>query len=336
MSALELVCAAPQVEPAARVLVFDGATRVLPLGELPSLVGPGDVVVLNDAATFPGSVHFQRRELRLEVRLFEKTPRGFKAVLFGPGDFHTRTEHRAPPPRMSEGERFTLAGLEVELVAVDARAPRLVELQFDADEATQWSAVYRHGHPVQYAHQREPLPLWAVQNVYAERPWAAELPSAGHHLSFSALAAMQRRGAVVARLTHATGLSSTGDEVLDASLPWPERYSIPESTLEAVAKARRVVAIGTSVLRALETHAQTGVREGIATEVIGPESRMQVVDALLTGIHSPQESHYRLLGALLEANSLARVTAVAAAAGLRSHEFGDVALLIRERGTGRR
>lgn len=312
-----------------RVLVMNGQPRVLPFTELPSQFGAGDVLVLNDAATFPGSVHFVRGGLRLEARLFEKTAPGFKAVVFGPGDFRTRTEHRAPPPRLSEGERLTIAGLSAEVAAVDSRSHRLVELHFDADEVTQWRALYQHGHPVQYAHHAEVLPLWAVQNFYAERPWAAELPSAGHHLTFALLQAITRTGAVVARLTHATGLSSTGDEALDRTLPWPERYSIPAATLEAVQGAKRVIAVGTSAMRALEAHAVTKAADGIATGPIGPDTRLRVVDALLTGIHSPQESHYRLLGSLLDEVSLSRMLALAQAARLSPHEFGDAALVQR-------
>ena len=313
-----------------RLLIVEGRPRVASFETLPSLVGPGDVVVLNDAATFPGSVHFEHGGATLEARLFEKTPRGFKAVLFGPGDFHTRTEHRAPPPRVEAGARLRLAGLEATVTAVASRSPRLVELAFDVDDATQWSALYRHGQVVQYAHQPTQLPLWAVQNVYGERPWAAELPSAGHHLTFQLLEAMEQRGATVARLTHATGLSATGDEVLDASLPWPERYSIPEETVAAVAEAKRVVAVGTSVMRALEAYAASGQREGVAVEAIEPDTKLRVVDALITGIHSPQESHYRLLGALLPREKLAEAMSLALAAGLEPHEFGDVAFLARE------
>lgn len=323
MTALVRVDAPP------RLLVMDGRPRVVPFASFPSLLGEGDVLVLNDAATFPGSVHFERRGLTLEARLFEKTARGFKAVLFGPGDFHTRTEHRAPPPWVGVGERFFIAGLEAEVCAVDPRSHRLVELAFSADDATQWSALYRHGRPVQYAHQRQPLPLWAVQNVYAERPWAAELPSAGHHLTFSLLAEAQRRGAKVVRLTHATGLSATGDAVLDASLPWPERYSIPAETLRAVQSAKRVIAVGTSVMRALEAQAVSGALEGVATDAIEPSTQLRVVHALLTGIHSPQESHYRLLGALLDEAGLATMRALASEERLTPHEFGDVALLSR-------
>ena len=96
-------------------------------------------------------------------------------------------------------------------------------------------------------------------------------------------------------------------------------------------KAKRVIAVGTSVLRALEAHAVSGELDGIATEPIGPETKLNVVDALLTGIHSPQESHYRLLGALLDQATLVRTVQLAAREGLRPHEFGDAALIFRNR-----
>lgn len=136
----------------------------------------------------------------------------------------------------------------------------------------------------------------------------------------------------MARLTHATGLSATGDEVLDASLPWPERYSIPAQTHAQVEQATRVIAVGTSVLRALEAQAVSGTLEGIAFEPISPRTPLHVVDALLTGIHSPQESHYRLLGALLDDAQLTELQALASREQLRSHEFGDVALIPAHQG----
>jgi Queuosine biosynthesis protein len=228
MGDVQVASAAPVLSASTpRLMEIGEKLRLLSLEALPSLLGPGDVVVLNDAATFPGSLHFQHDGQTLEVRLFEKTPTGFRAVLFGPGDFHTRTEDRAAPPRLPEGTRLELAGLTALISRVDPRSPRLVELEFLADDATQWAHLYAHGAPIQYAHQPTPLPLWAVQNVYAERPWAAELPSAGHHLSHRVLGRLGAHGVRIARLTHATGLSSTGDPRIDASLPFPERYDIP-------------------------------------------------------------------------------------------------------------
>src|SRR5262249_29281050 len=129
---------------------------------------------------------------------------------------------------------------------------RLVDLRFDRAGDGLWAALYRAGRPVQYAHVAEPLPLWAVQTRYGARPWAAELPSAGRPPPWGVLGALPPRGVGLARVTHACGLSATGDEALDAALPLPERYDVPAATVEAVARARRVVAVGTSVVRALE------------------------------------------------------------------------------------
>lgn len=304
------------------LLLGEGEPRVVDFRELPDQLREGDLLVMNDAATFPGSVHFEHRRLRLEARLFEKTPRGFKAVLFGPGDFHTRTEARTPPPLLDPGEHLRLAGLDAEVIDVSPTSPRLVELAFTADDDAQWAALYEHGHVIQYAHRAERLPLWSVQNVYGARPWAAEQPSAGHALTFELLRRLH-----VATLTHATGLSATGDPALDAALPFPERYEIPTATLDAVNAATRVIAVGTSVVRALEAWATTGERAGVASEPIEPDTPLHVVDGLLTGIHSPGESHYRLLGAFLSPERLRAVCELANRKHLRTHENGDLALL---------
>src|SRR6185503_15959730 len=106
------------------------------------------------------------------------------------------------------------------------------------------------GRPVQYSYLEGPLELWHVQTLYAGRPWAAEQPSAGRPLTASVLRALEESGVRLAALTHAAGISSTGDAALDALLPLPERYEIPAATVAAIARARagggRVIAIGTT------------------------------------------------------------------------------------------
>ncbi len=127
-----------------------------------------------------------------------------------------------------------------------------------------WAALYREGRPVQYSYLAHDLPLWAVQTVYAARPWAFEMPSAGRPLSWEILLALRRKGVRWASLTHAAGLSSTGDPAIDAALPLAERYDIPAATVRAVADTRarggRVIAVGTTVVRALEGAAVEGRR----------------------------------------------------------------------------
>ena len=101
--------------------------------------------------------------------------------------------------------------------AVDGR---LVTLRFSVAEEALWEALYAHGKPIQYAHLKDNLALWHVQNVYSSRPWAMELPSAGRVLTWEIFARLRERGVDVVALTHATGLSSMGDHAVDALRYW--------------------------------------------------------------------------------------------------------------------
>jgi S-adenosylmethionine:tRNA ribosyltransferase-isomerase len=235
------------------------------------------------------------------------------------------------------GARLRFGELEAEIVARDALSPRLVELRFDRAGAALWAALYRQGRPVQYSYLAHELPLWAVQNVYAGPPVAFEMPSAGRPLSWEILLALRRRGARWASLTHAAGLSSTGDPALDAALPLPERFQIPAATVAAVAEARarggRVVAAGTTVVRALEGAAAAGGGElrpgaGETALVVTPDYRPRIVDGVLSGAHAATESHFALLSAFAGAALLAEAAAYAERAGFLAHELGDAMLVL--------
>ncbi len=325
---------------AVRLVALDrrtGAAGLHPFAALPRLLRAGDLVVVNDAATLPASLPGRTAGGEVfELRL-SGPARGLRlaGVLFGAGDWRTRTEHRPPPPRVAPGERVTVGPLAATVAAVRGR---LVELDADpggADPEARrdalWQALYASAAPVQYAHRKDPLPLWSGQTSYAARPWAAEMPSAGRPLTWDVLLELRRRGVGVATLTHAAGLGSTGDAALDAQLPWPERYEVPERTAAAIAAARagghRVIAVGTTVVRALEA---SGGRAGagVATLVLGPGAGVQVVDGLVTGLHVPGESHFELLRAFAPDEQLARVLDVARAAGLSGHELGDACLIV--------
>jgi S-adenosylmethionine:tRNA ribosyltransferase-isomerase len=184
----------------------------------------------------------------------------------------------------------------------------------------------------------QPLALWDVWTRIAADPVAFEPPSAGFALDWALLAAWRRHGVGFATLTHAAGISSTGDPALDRRLPFDEPYRIPEPTAAAIARAkasgRRIVAIGTTVVRALEAavEADGSVRagDGIAANRIGPGTRLRAVDALLTGMHQPGESHFELLRAFAPDGVLDGLPSALAAEGYRGHEFGDVMLLERQ------
>jgi S-adenosylmethionine:tRNA ribosyltransferase-isomerase len=155
---------------------------------------------------------------------------------------------------------------------------------------------------------------------------------------------LRRRGIAVARLTHAAGLSATGDDALDASLPLPERFEIPAETVEAVSRARaaggRVVAAGTTVVRALEGCAaeRGGVLSagsGTTALVVTAGYPLRVVDGLLTGLHEPGSSHFRLLGAFAAPALLEHAWRHAEEAGYLAHEFGDSSLILQGLQAGR-
>jgi S-adenosylmethionine:tRNA ribosyltransferase-isomerase len=338
-----------------RLLVIDPAApegaglRETRTPALPVLLAPGDLLVVNDAATLPASLRGTDEAGRpVEARLLaarggwrveagSPPPTRFVAVLFGAGDWHTRTEDRPPPPELAEGARLRFGALAATVGRQATLSPRLVELRFDDDGDALWAALYKEGRPVQYAHLAHDLPLWAVQTVYATRPWAFEMPSAGRPLSWEILLALRRRGVRWASLTHAAGLSATGDPAIDAALPLPEAFEIPPATARAVAETRahdgRVVAVGTTVVRALEGAAQQhggAIRAGRGeTDLrITPAFRPRVVDGILSGAHAAHESHFQLLAAFAGSDLLAAAAAHAERAGFLTHELGDSMLVL--------
>lgn len=333
-----------QRPPDARLLVVDACRHIghAPRSAFVEYLRPGDLVVANDAATLPASLRgtHGRTGAPVEVRLAGRPSlkpedvNRFSAVLFGEGDFRTRTEDRAAPPVLTDGDRLFLGPLRATMERTLGHA-RLVSLIFDGTPDEVWAGLARHGRPIQYAHLAEPLALWDVWTRIAGPPVAFEPPSAGFALDWRALSAMRARGVEFETITHAAGISSTGDEGLDRLLPFDEPYRIPAATAEAVrrAKARggRVVAVGTTVVRALEhAAAADGVLracEGVATQRLGPASRLRIVDAILSGTHEAGTSHYELLRAFLDDETLRRTTHELDARGYLTHEFGDSVLI---------
>jgi S-adenosylmethionine:tRNA ribosyltransferase-isomerase len=323
-----------------RLLVLDAGSSWTDarVHDLEQWLRPGDLLVVNDAATLPASLRARTLpgaavELRLAARVDATR---WSAVLFGAGDWRTRTEDRPAPPRLAPGDELVIAEgdrFSASVQAVDATSPRLVTVRFSLDGAPFWSALYRHGRPVQYAHVAAPLALWHVQTPFASRPWSFEMPSAGRPLAWALVERLRRNGVRLASLTHAAGLSSIGDAQLDTRLPFPERYDIPEATVSAIAAGGRVVAVGTTVVRALEgcaaSHEGNLVSgEGVTDLRIGPTFRPRVVDALLTGLHDLGTSHRSLLQAFAPETLIARAWNHAEAAGYLSHEFGDLCLVL--------
>jgi S-adenosylmethionine:tRNA ribosyltransferase-isomerase len=321
-----------------------GCIRSVPRASLIELLQPGDVVIANDAATLPASlrgVHLQTGK-DVEVRLAARASLAaddvlrFRAIVFGPGDYCTRTEDRALPPRLAPGDRVQLGALTA-VVEELLGHPRLIALRFENSVAEVWAGLAREGRPIQYAHMPQSLQLWDVWTPIAAQPVAYEPPSAGFALDWQMLAAFAAKGIVFATITHAAGISSTGDADLDRLLPFDEPYRIPVATELALRRAcregRRAVAIGTTVVRALEhSAARFGAvmaGDGIADQRIGEHTRLRVVDAILSGTHEPGTSHYDLLHAFAGESVLRRADRALDGGGFRTHEFGDSVLIER-------
>jgi S-adenosylmethionine:tRNA ribosyltransferase-isomerase len=330
---------------AAKLAIVDATGRVLhkPRSALAALFDPGDLVIANDAATLPaslGGTHCKsgkRIEIRLAAWISACDPTRFVALTFGAGDHRTRTEDRPAPPPLSAGDRLVLGPLEAWVERL-LDHPRLIALRFAGDHAAMLAGFAQHGRPIQYAHVPESLALWDVWTKIAAKPVAFEPPSAGFALDWRILDAWRQRGINFATLTHAAGISSTGDPALDLRLPFDEPYRIPEGTAAAISRTksqgRRVVAVGTTVVRALES-AATGdgsVRagSGIARRRITSDTRLCIADAILTGVHAPGESHFELLRAFTDETVLLPVCAALARCGYRTHEFGDSVLIERQ------
>lgn len=325
------------------LLVVDPAactTEVVAMSDVPAMLRAGDVVVVNDAATMPASLAVRWRDRMLELRLAGPPHAGvWPAVLFGEGDWRIDTDLRPAPPVLAIADTLVLGdGTVVGIVEVSDLSSRLLGVVIADDEAGGWDAVFRCGRVVQYAYMATDVALVEVQTRYASRPWAAEMPSAGRPISLELIAALRRAGVEVHALTHAAGLSATGDPRLDARLPLPERYDLPQATVDAIVGARahggRVIAVGTSVVRALEDNALRHggalvAGEWVAVLVLGAATRPAIVDGVLSGVHEPGTSHHALLAAFAPDGLLRRANDVATERGLTIHEFGDSSIVLR-------
>src|ERR1051325_9722767 len=274
----------------AKLLVVDEQRNLIhvPRTAFVNFLHANDLVIANDAATLPASlsgVHQPTGRL-VEVRLAGRPSlesndvNRFSAVIFGEGDFHMRTEDRPSPPPLQIGDTLVLGPLRATVEELLGH-PRLVTLRFDGTADEVWSGLASHGKPIQYSHLQSSLELWDVWTKIAGPPVAFEPPSAGFVLDWHVLSAIRERKARFATITHAAGISSTGDDDLDRLLPFDEPYHIPLTTAKAVELTRqrggRVIAVGTTVVRALEAaatedgHLRGG--EGMAKGRIGPAPR---------------------------------------------------------------
>jgi S-adenosylmethionine:tRNA ribosyltransferase-isomerase len=329
-----------------RLLVVDradGSVTHHRFHELPRLLEPGDLLVVNDSRTLPASLlGHTAAGVPVEVRLAARDGERWAALVLGVpaggGDpALVPTDARPPAPVLAAGERLEFAGgLGATVLGRHEEARPLVWLAFDAAGERLAEALHRAGRPVRYAYVPRAWPLHHYQTLFAAGPGSAEMASAGRPFTVQTLADLRRRGVGLATISLHAGLSTYGDPATDRRFVPAEPYVVPEAAAAAVAATRaaggRVIAVGTTVVRTLETAARAGavVRSGpgVSRLRISPGFPLRVVDGLLTGLHEPEASHLDLLGAFLDPPALERAYAAALDAGYLWHEFGDVCLLL--------
>jgi S-adenosylmethionine:tRNA ribosyltransferase-isomerase len=232
----------------------------------------------------------------------------------------------APLPLRAPETLELPAGARVELLAPYLAGPRLWIARLTLPVPL-LAYLRKHGRPIRYRYVSEPHPLAEYQTIFAAEPGSAEMPSAGRPFTHELVTELAGRGVLFAPITLHTGVSSPEDH----EPPYPERFSVPPATFRLLEAVRgwggRVIAVGTTVVRALESAAD-GKLEGWTNLVVTPERGVRAVDGLLTGWHEPGASHLHLLEAVAGRDVIARSYRSALVQGYRWHEFGDVHLIL--------
>ncbi len=315
-----------------RLMVTTRADDVVaPFRELPTFLRAGDLVVVNDSETLPASLPVSAGHERLH--LSTPMPDGDWTV-----EIRAATRYGSEPAIADHGGRVIAlpAGGRAEIVAAHPRprpdgTARLWRARLDVPTDL-LTYLHEHGRPIRYGDPDVEVPLGAYQTLFARRPGSAEMPSAARPFTPAIVAALRRRGIGLTPITLHTGVSSqeAGEP------PYAEPFHVPTTAAVRVARTRarggRVIAVGTTVARALESAAAPGglvvPRRGWTDHVIGAAAPPRVVDGLVTGWHDAGASHLDLVAAVIGDDVLRRAYDRAHGTGLRWHEFGDSHLLL--------
>jgi S-adenosylmethionine:tRNA ribosyltransferase-isomerase len=317
---------------AVRMLVATKSDRVLvpsTFSFLPRFLEPGDALVINTSGTIPAAVDAAADDgTALVVHLSTQLD-----------DTHWVVEPRRPTGRATERWEGRLPWRRL---ALEGGATLTLERPFDpgarlwvaslhlGERTLSWLAA--HGRAIRYSYVERAWPIETYQNVYVTEPGSAEMPSAGRPFTPEVITRLVAKGVVVAPLVLHTGVASLGAD----EFPYPERVRVPESTADTVNAAHRrghrVIAVGTTVVRALETSVGADGRahpyDGWTDLVVSPERGVRITDGLLTGWHEPASSHLLMLEAIAGPELLADSYRTGLAEGYRWHEFGDVHLIL--------
>jgi S-adenosylmethionine:tRNA ribosyltransferase-isomerase len=315
---------------AVRMLVAhrgDGSLVHATFAELPQFLDEGDLVVVNTSGTLAAELAVQDPPPALAVHLSTQLP----------ADLWTVELRRAGQPYFAAqaGDHYSLpAGGSLSLLAPYATHPDGVRLWVAALNLPAPLLAYlsAHGRPIRYGYVQGEWPITMYQNVYATEPGSAEMPSAGRPFTPEVLTRLVARGIGVAPILLHTGVAS----LEAAEAPYPEYFRVSAPSARKINDTRRdggrVIAVGTTVVRALETvvdeRGTLSPGRGWTDTVITPDRSVRSVDGLLTGWHEPEASHLAMLEAIAGEDLVERSYAAAVAEGYLWHEFGDVHLVL--------
>lgn len=288
--------------------------------ELPEFLHAGDLLVLNTSGTLPAALTALRED-GSEIALHWSTslPGGLSVVEPRKVDAHT-------------GEVLMLAGGGTATLLTPYRSSkRLWIARLDIGSGIV-EYLRRWGRPIRYPYVQTQFPLSAYQTVFARLDGSAEMPSAGRAFTKLMLACLRARGVGIARLVLHTGVASLESH----ESPYEEWYEVPHRTAERVRETKllggRVIAVGTTVVRALESsvdkNGEVVGSRGWTDLVITPERGVQVVDGLLTGLHEPRATHLAMLEAIAGRETIAKAYTAALQHEYLWHEFGDLHLIV--------
>ena len=298
--------------------------------DLPENLQPGDLLVVNTSATLPASLRTSNG-LRVHISTEAPDSNWVVEVRIANG-VASRPLLDVPPPTL-----HLAGGGRVDLLRPHTNGDhgRLWLARVHVDLPL-YTYLALHGEPIRYPYITEPWPIEAYQTVFGTVPGSAEMPSAARPFTHEIVTKLALAGVPIAPITLHTGVSSLESD----EDPYPERYSVPEHTARLVNTTRtaggRVIAVGTTVVRALEStaaHGETRAGSGWTDLVITPHHDMNVVDGLITGWHQPDSSHLAMLDAIAGHSVVTKSYFAALEAGYQWHEFGDLHLILSRRNT---
>ncbi len=302
-----------------RLMVSGKRTAHTRFEQLPQFLAPGDVVVLNTSATIPAALRAWRRDGE-EILLHFSTQLSEDLCIVEPRDASVQL-----------GERLLLPGEgTAELIAAYRNSRRLWYAKLHLPSPfLQYLAC--QGRPIRYRHVTREWPLEVYQNVYAREPGSAEMASAGRPFTLALLEQLENRGVSIASVVLHAGVASFEWH----EPPHEEAFEVSAEAAFAIRRAQRlggrVIAVGTTVVRALESSldrwGHVTPSRGWTDLVITPEHRLQSVDGVLTGFHEPNSSHLSMLQAIAGPDRLRHAYQLALEGGYLWHEFGDSHLI---------